>query len=257
MDFESRREPIVQNRILKNFSVADFSCIRPFLQPFALKARVTLQEFRKPIEHLYFVETGMASLMTPFSGNMIDTAMVGHRGAVGASIALGAKVSMHQSIVVVAGSALRIRADDLHRMMTERPAIREGLLNYIHTLMIHSSQTAICSSRHDLQQRLACWLCTACDSFDGAVLPVTHDHLSLVLGVRRAGVTEALIRFEEDGLIRKSRGVIQVRESLALKERACGCYDIISNAYRGTGLTGVALADRDKNRQIHVSSRSP
>jgi CRP-like cAMP-binding protein len=225
------KQAAIKNAILRNFAWSDLACIGPFLRPIALKERAVLQEPKKRVEYITFIETGIVSLRTISTGCILETAMVGPHGAVGASIALGTDTSMHQSIVLVSGSALRIYADDLRRLMAERPQIREHLLQYIEALMIHGSQTALCGVRHELEQRLACWLCVACDALEGDVLPITHDHLSTILGLRRAGLTEALIRFEEQGLIRKSRGVMRVRERALLEQKACNCYGVIASAY--------------------------
>ncbi|MHB0816559.1 Crp/Fnr family transcriptional regulator [Bradyrhizobium sp. 1.29L] len=115
--------------------------------------------------------------------------------------------------------------------MCERPRVREHLSNYVQALDLHSAQSGFCGVRHDREQRLACWLSLACDAIDDHVLPVTHDYLSAVLGLRRAGVTETLIRFEEQGLIQKMRGVLQIHERQRLKHKACSCYGIIADAY--------------------------
>jgi CRP-like cAMP-binding protein len=154
-------------------------------------------------------------------------------------------------MVLVSGSALRIRADDLERSMRERPQIREHLLRYVQSLMVHSSQTALCGVRHQLEQRLACWLCLACDALEGDVLPITHDHLSAILGFRRAGVTETLKRFEEQGLVRKMRGVLQIRDRELLKRTACCCYGIVANAYKRANSSEFAVPEtRMKFRAI-------
>ncbi len=231
----SHRRPIVKNRILAGLSQSDFDCIRPFLEPVALKERSVLHEANKRIEHVNFIETGIVSLRTLATGSVLETAMVGCYGAVGASIALGAeRTSLHRSIVLVPGHAMRISTGDLQRSMCERPQIREHLLRYVQSLMIHSSQISLCGVRHELEQRLACWLCLACDALDGNVLPITHDHISTILGLRRAGVTETLNRFEEEGLVRKTRGVLQVPDRRLLRQKACGCYAIIANRYDWT-----------------------
>jgi CRP-like cAMP-binding protein len=227
----AQKQPIIRNSILGNLALPDFACIRPFLQPVTLKEGAVLQEPKKRVEHINFVETGIVSLRTLASGSVLETAMVGRHGVAGASIALGTDTSMHQSIVLVSGSALRIHADDLCRVMIECPQIREYLLQHIQALIIQSSQRALCGVRHALEQRLASWLCTACDALEGDVLPMTHDHLSIILGLRRAGLTESLIRFEEQGLIRKTRGVLQVCERKLLQQKACCCYGVIANAY--------------------------
>ena len=254
------RQPPIRNGILRNFALSDLAGIGPFLKPVALKERTVLQEPRKHIEYVNFVETGIVSLRTIATGSLLETAIVGSHGAVGASVALGTDTSMHQSIVLVSGTALRIRADDLRRLMTERPQIREHLLQYIQALMIHGSQTALCGVRHDLEQRLASWLCIACDALEGDVLPITHDHLSTILGLRRAGLTESLIRFEELGLIRKSRGVMHVRERNLLQQKACGCYGVIASAYDwarslgfGAAKSPAAAARLQTSRECRIS----
>jgi CRP-like cAMP-binding protein len=230
----SHIRPTIKNRILAGLSLSDFDYIRPFLEPVVLTDRSVLHEPNKPIDHVNFIETGIVSLRTLAIGSILETAMVGCYGAVGASVALGEGTSLHRSIVLVPGNALRIRTDDLQRSTHERPQIREHLLRYVQSLMTHSSQIALCGVRHELEQRLACWLCLACDALDGNVLPVTHDHLSTILGLRRAGVTETLSRFEEEGLVRKTRGVLQVRDRRLLRQKACGCYTVIANEYERT-----------------------
>lgn len=232
MSLERPRELIVKNAILKNYDQADFASIRPYLEPVVLKKRDLLQEPRRPINNVYFIESGLVSSVTHTLGNMIETATVGRHGVIGAAVVLGAKVSMQQSTVLIAGSALKIAVDDIHRVMIEHPLIREGLLHHVHAVIGESSQRTLCAVHHESEQRLACWLSIACDTLGGNVLSLTHEHLSVILGVRRAGITEALIRFEKEGLIEKSRGVIRIRERATLKQRACSCYDIITDSHR-------------------------
>jgi CRP-like cAMP-binding protein len=220
--------PVIRNGIL---ALPDFDPIRTFLQSVSLERGSVLNEANKAIEYVNFVETGIVSLMTLARGSMLETAMVGHQGVVGASIALGVRTSMHKSIVLVPGTALRIRVGDLQRSMEKRPQIREHLLRYVQSLMIHGSQTALCGVRHELEQRLASWLCLACDHLDGETLAITHDHLSFILGLRRSGVTGALMRFEDLGLVRRARGVLQVKDRRSLERKACGCYRVITAAY--------------------------
>ena len=115
--------------------------------------------------------------------------------------------------------------------LKERPEIREHLFEYVQALTFQCVQTGLCGVRHDREQRLASWLCLASDAADVRALPVTQDYLSSVLGLRRAGVTQTLSRFEERGLIRKMRGVLQIDEPKCLEKRACCCYELISGAY--------------------------
>jgi hypothetical protein len=181
--------------------------------------------------------------------------MVGRRGMVGVSVPLGVGAAAHQSIAATSGSAFSIRADDLRRLMEERPLIREHLFRHVQVLLIHSAQIALCGIYHQLEKRLTSWLCFACDAIEGNVVPVTHDHLSTMLGLRRAGVTETLLRFEEEGIITKARGVLRVRDRPLLNTRACSCYATIVHAYRAIEAQGSNSSTVKNSKIIDLESR--
>ncbi|WP_431015416.1 Crp/Fnr family transcriptional regulator [Bradyrhizobium pachyrhizi] len=227
----SNRRPFVNNTILAGLTLQDLAAIGASLEPTVLKQRMILQEPKKRVEHVYFIESGLVSLRIVAAGSVLENAMVGYRGAIGASFLLGGHIPTHQSVVLLPGSALRIHVDELRRVINERPQIRAVLSQYVQALALHCAQTCLCGIRHNRERRLACWLCLACDTADSHVIPVTHDYLSAMLGLRRAGVTETLIRFEEQGLIRKMRGVLHVDDRKRLEQRACSCYSIVAGAY--------------------------
>ena len=221
----------VKNAILESLSLQDLAAIGEFLEPIVLRERMVLQEPKRHLDHVYFIESGLVSLRIVAAESILETAVIGYQGAVGASLLLGGHLTIHQSVVLIPGSAHRIRVEDLRRVMNERSQIREHLFRYVQALTLHCAQTGLCGVRHDREKRLASWLCLASDALDAHVLPVTHDYLSSILGLRRAGVTETLIRFEEQRLIRKTRGVLRIDEPKCLEQKACGCYKLISGAY--------------------------
>ncbi|QQO23705.1 Crp/Fnr family transcriptional regulator [Bradyrhizobium diazoefficiens] len=220
-----------KNAILTSLCLQDLAAIAELLEPIVLRERMLLQEPKKQPDHVYFVESGLVSLRIVAEESILETAVIGYRGAVGASLLLGAHLFSQQSVVVFPGRAHRIRVDDMRQIMNDRPEVRQSISRYVHALSLHCAQTGLCGVRHDREKRLACWLCLASDAVEACVLPVTHDYLASVLGLRRAGVTESLIRFEEQGMIRKTRGVLQIDERKRLEQRACCCYKIISEAY--------------------------
>ncbi|MCA1386352.1 MULTISPECIES: Crp/Fnr family transcriptional regulator [unclassified Bradyrhizobium] len=224
----------LKNEILARISLQELAAIGEFLEPIVLKERMVLQEPKRPLDHVYFIESGLVSLRIVAAGSVLETAVIGHCGAIGASLLFGPHLATHQSVVLFPGSAHRIGVEDLRRVMHDHSEIREHLLRYVHALDLHCAQSGLCGVRHDREKRLACWLCLASDALDANVLPVTHDYLSSVLALRRAGVTETLIRFEEQKLIRKTRGVLRIEERSCLEQRACGCYKLISAAYAST-----------------------
>jgi len=225
------KRPLVKNAILAKISMEGLAAIGECLEPIVLKERMVLQEPKRNVEHVYFIESGLVSLRVVAAGSMLETAVIGYRGVVGASFLWGGHFSTHQSVVLFPGSAQRVRVEELRRLIKELPEIREHLFEYVQALTFQCVQTGLCGVRHDREQRLACWLCLASDAVDAGPLPVTHDYLSSVLGLRRAGVTQTLSRFQEQGLIRKMRGVLQINRHKCLEQRACCCYKLISGAY--------------------------
>lgn len=246
----TNRQPSVRNQILTSLSPQDLAAIGRFLEPVVLRQRMVLQEPRKAVERVYFIETGIVSQRVIAAGSMFETAVVGCRGAVGASSVFGANVPAHQSVVLFPGSALSIAVNDLRRVMDEQPPVRERLAAYAQALVMHRAQSGFCGVRHDLEERLASWLCLTCDASNGQVLPVTHDYLSTALGLPRAGVTRALIRFEKDGLLRKMRGILQLHDRMRLGQRACSCYAIIARGYA----SGEFPAHLTRVRQVSIEA---
>src|SRR5215204_5159459 len=117
-----------------------------------------------------------------------------------------------KTFMQVKGSALRMRAGELTKAMDERPSIRGLLLGYVHTCLIQFAHSALANGRYSIQERLARWLLTCHDRLGRDDLPLTHEFLSLMLGVRRSGVTQALHSLEIEEAIEVKRGQIVVSD---------------------------------------------
>lgn len=226
---QSRR--FVKNAILAKVSLQDQAAIGRLLESVVLKERMVLHQPNRYPDYVYFIETGLASLRIVEAGRIFETALIGYRGAVGASLLLGGHLSTHQAVVLFPGRALRIRVEDLRQLMSEQSEIREHLSRYVRALTSHCIQTGFCGVWHHRERRLASWLCLASDAADSHVLPVTHEYLSSVLGMPRAGITETLIKFAEEGLVRKTRGILQIDERKCLEQKTCDCFKLISGVY--------------------------
>jgi CRP-like cAMP-binding protein len=226
---------IIRNQILLSLPSEELKAIKPYICSVGLRDRAVIHELGEPIEYVYFIESGVVSLMNLTAGSLMETATAGQNGAAGGIVALGTVTSVHHSIVLIGGRASRIATNDLLRFMTEGHSIRSRLMQNALAVLIHGSQTALCAARHELEQRLSCWLSTTCDALDGGPIAMTHERLADILGVRRAGLSESLTQLEMNGIIRKSRGLIHVCAPVQLRQRACDCYRIISNGYRYDG----------------------
>jgi CRP-like cAMP-binding protein len=147
-------------------------------------------------------------------------------------VVLGTMRSPNRCLMQVPGEALRISSQDLRRAIEMCPELRQKLMNYVQALLVQNSQSVLCNVRHELHERLSRWLLLACDRLDDNTIPLTHDLLSIALGVRRAGVTTALADLEATGALRRSRGVIEILDRDILEQETCECYRIIAVEYR-------------------------
>lgn len=199
--------------------------LQPYLEPVVLKRRQVLHERNLPITHAYFIESGLASLLARAGDqSTLEVGTLGHMDFVGVPLVLGAARTPFRCVVQVPGKALRIRADDLHRVLNAIPALNQLLLRYIQATTVQSTQLVVCTTRHSLKQRLARWLLFAHDRIGGNELPVTHQFLGRALGCRRAGVTTAMGRMEETGLLHRGRGRLVILDRAGLEAEACDCY---------------------------------
>jgi CRP-like cAMP-binding protein len=232
MNFSGTPSIVVQNRILACMAPEIFDHLRPYLQLVVLRRRAILQERNRLIQHVYFIERGVASLFARTQRDgPVEVSIVGRLGFVGVAAVLGTMRSPNRCWMQVPGEALRVPSEDLRRLMDDTPAVRQHLLNYIHALLIQNTQTALCNVRHELEGRLCRWLLLASDRLDDKVIPLTHDQLSMILGVRRAGVTVTLANLEEAGAVIKTRGAVEIADRAILEKKACECYRIIASEY--------------------------
>ena len=150
---------VVQNRILACMAPDLFDRVRPHLQAIALKRRAILQEHNRPIEHIYFIERGVASLFARTQRDgPVEVAIVGRLAFVGVAAVLGTMRSPNRCVMEVPGEALRITSKDLQRVMDDAPGVRQHLLKYVHALLVQNTQTALCNVRHDLEFAREPWL---------------------------------------------------------------------------------------------------
>ena len=217
-----------QNLLLRALPRRDFERLRPFLETVPLVPRRVIQHSKFPVEHLYFIEEGLVSVLaTADERDAVEVWLIGREGVVGGPAVLGVNSSPLRHIVRVGGRALRIGVDDLNALTTEMPLLRTVLLNYVHVALMQSSQSAACSLRHPFPQRLARWLLTAQDRSDSDELPMTQALLARTLGVRRATVSETIKGFERRGVLARLRGLITIRDRARLEKISCRCYRII------------------------------
>jgi CRP-like cAMP-binding protein len=213
-----------KNRILSRLSADDRALLKPDLEPVSLALRQVLEAPNKPIAHSYFINYGLASIIATNSHKRLEVGLIGCEGFTGLPIVMGNDRSPNETFVQVAGDAMRISAERLREAISQSPSLQRVLLRFAHTFMNQTANTALSNGTATLEERLARWLLMANDRLRGDEIPLTHEFLSLMLGVRRAGVTVALHYLEHRGLINLSRKQIFITDRDGLKAAANGTY---------------------------------
>src|SRR5262249_6442767 len=160
-----------------SLSLSDLAALGRHLEPIALKERAIVQEPRRLVEYVYFIESGAISSRIVSDGGILETSVIGHQGAVGVPSLLGGHLPVYQSVVLFPGTALRAPVERLKHMMNDRPQLLEQLSRYVQAFMFHNTQAAFCGVLHTCEQRLASWLCLTSDAMATVHIPVTHDYL--------------------------------------------------------------------------------
>jgi CRP-like cAMP-binding protein len=191
------------------------------LRPVKLHLRQELEKPHKRITDIYFMEEGIASVVTPGElRDQVEIGIVGPEGMTGTAVVLGNHQSPHATFIQAAGSAQSIDVDPLRQAMETSPSLRRVLLSFAQIFLIQAAETAAANARLRLEGRLARWLLMTGDRLGSNNLAITHEFLSTMLGVRRAGVTDALHFLEGLNLVRAARGTVTIIDREALKKRA-------------------------------------
>ncbi|TIP23604.1 MAG: Crp/Fnr family transcriptional regulator [Mesorhizobium sp.] len=214
-----------QNALLRRLSPGDLASLEPNMERVALPMRTQLESTKSVIENVYFLEDGIASVVAKLpKGRDTEVGLIGMEGMTGALVALGADRAAHDTYMQLAGSGLRIPASALSSALSESTTLKALLLLYVQTLYIQTSYTALVNARSKLDERLARWLLMCHDRVRNDRLAITHEFMSVMLGVRRPGVTVAIQELEGRGLIKATRGEIVIRDRDGLFQLADGTY---------------------------------
>jgi CRP-like cAMP-binding protein len=202
--------------------------LRPHLEVMEMPLRKILFEMGQPMPHLYFPDSGMISLLIPLEdGALLEVGVVGKEGFAGLAALFGAETAVHTSMVQLPGTGARIKTDIVRQEMQRSPALLSQVLRYAQALHVQVSQTAVCNVHHTLQERLARWLLMAHDRAASDTLALTQEFLSMMLGVRRPGVTVAATILQQTGAIFYTRGRIAVLDRTRLEAASCECYGMV------------------------------
>ena len=217
----------VRNRLLAKLSPEDWALVAPHLEMVVLKERQVVEVPHKPITHVYFMETGVVSVVAVNEeDHRIEVGVIGREGMTGVSLVMGDDRAQHSAYLQIGGNGRRMPAATFIEAMNRSTSLRNLMMKSAQAFMIQTAHTALANGRAKLEERLARWLLMAHDRLSSDAVPLTHEFLAVMLGVRRAGVTVALHSFERRGLIATRRGQLTLVDRSGIEKVAGSFYGI-------------------------------
>jgi CRP-like cAMP-binding protein len=220
------------NRLLGLLLPKDYGRLRPALHPVPLGYRQSLYAAHQPIEFVYFIETGVGSLVnTMMNGNAAEVGTIGNEGVVGLPIILGDDRAPTSVYVQVPGAGLKMEATAFKKELARSASMRDVMLRYGHAFFNQVAQSAACNHFHSLRQRCCRRLLMTHDRMHSDEFLLTQEFLAMMLGVQRTGVTTAAGALQREGLIRYKRGIVTIIDRDGLKQRSCECYGVSQSEF--------------------------
>ena len=215
----------LRNLILLGLPSKESDAVRKNLEFIELPTHFVLHEAGEPIKFVYFIESGLASVLTMMvDGKSVEVGLAGQEGFIGLPLVVGLSTSATRVIMQVEGSAYRIEAKGFSRLLPSCPVLGKILSRYSLALGMQAVHVAACNRLHEVDERLARWLLMSQDRLGGDVVPLTQEFLAHMLGTRRASVTVAAGILQKAGLITYNRGHVSIENRERLEDAACECY---------------------------------
>ncbi|HEX3601341.1 MAG TPA: Crp/Fnr family transcriptional regulator [Lacipirellulaceae bacterium] len=221
------------NILLSKLPREQFESLRPSLQLIDLEPPDVVFEANQSLRHAYFPESGMISVVSVMEdGRTIEVGTIGREGVAGGTLLMDVDQVPYRYFTQLRGQAQRIDATRLKETANRWPELRTLILRYEAAFMTQSMQGAACNGLHTVQQRCCRWLLMARDRCDNDEISLTHEFLAMMLGVRRASVSEVLRPLQETGLVSSNRGLITILNRAGIEAGTCECYRIIADQQR-------------------------
>lgn len=224
---------MAENRLLSALPPSLYEKFAPVLEQVALQPGDRLHEPGEEIIDLYFPLNCVLSItITMEEGATAETGLVGNREMLGVNAFMGGRETTQTTYIVqLPGDAMKISARILRDEFDGNKALRDVMLRYTQAFIAQISQTTACNSLHKLDRRLARWLLEVHDRTEGDDLNLRQEFMADMLGVRRAGVTQAAQRLQSAGLIRYRHGHVHIIERGGLEESSCECFAMLKKEY--------------------------
>jgi CRP-like cAMP-binding protein len=190
-----------------------------------LKLSEVICKVDQPMTHVFFPISCFISITQHIDHNPpIEIGMIGREGLLGAESMLGVSSNPFGALVQGAGSAWKIDSQVFLEQINDSQELKVIIHAYLAVRISQLGLSVACEHFHEIGPRIAKWLLMSQDLAQSSNFLMTHEFISLMLGVRRVGVTTTAADFRRRGLIEYHRGKMQILNRVALKAAACSCY---------------------------------
>ena len=179
---------VFKNSILKTLDAEAVARLR--LRPVTFEVEHELEFPGNPIEHLFFVEEGMASMTTTFrNGSQVEVGMFGYEGVVGISALMGSKRSLNRVYTQIAGNGYACTIEAGRKEFERGEHFQSLALRYVQTQLLQAAQSAGCNAKHDIDKRLARWMLLCADRANSDAFALSQEFIADMLGSTRPTVS--------------------------------------------------------------------
>jgi len=227
----SRIEELVESGTFKNTLLRSLdrqTVARLGLSPVKFELNHEMEYPHRAIKHLYFLESGMASMTATFKdGSQVEVSTFGFESVIGVSALMGSKKSLNRVYTQIAGHGYSCPVEAALKEFRRGSDFQYLALRYVQAQLDQATQYVGCNAKHTFEPRLARWLLVCADRSHSDIFKMSHELLADMLGGTRATVSLAAGSLKRKGLIQYSRGVIRILNAAGLEQRACECYQVI------------------------------
>jgi CRP-like cAMP-binding protein len=223
---------IFRNYFLSALTKVDFATVIPLISEHSLTAGEVIGEPGQPVPYVYFPSTAVLSVMTVMSnGDRVESSTIGRESATGLLNALSGEPASSMIMAQISGSTMKMHSKALRELAQSSSRLMSLVAQHIQATVTQVEQSVACNAVHHVDARLARWLLQTADRVGGPIVPLTQEYLAVMLGVQRTTVSGSAAALREIGLIRYSRGRVEVLDRPGLERKACECYEVCRQVF--------------------------
>lgn len=231
-DAAKQRFPI-DNFLLSVLPADEFNLLRPHLEPVSLPAGELYADFGSRLKHCYFPNNGMISLLSVIeAGDTCEVGYVGFEGIVGLPAVFGKNEMPYQALVQAKSEGFRVSVNVIRDVFHRNREFHDRSLQFMYLLLRQFAQTSACNRFHNIQGRMCRWFSVMCERSGDKHLALTQEFLAYMLGVQRTSIGAIAKSLQADGIIRYTRGKVQIVDYHRLRSHACECLSSFEHELR-------------------------